>query len=612
MNLHTKSKLDTVSVYDLMGNNFFIPDYQRGYRWTPSEVSKLLYDLDLFFENNNDGTSFYCLQPLVVFYNELENAWEVIDGQQRLTTLYLILSQKRERLKEDNPSMELFSLKYQSRPDSEEFLTQLDECRKNENIDYYHICNAVNVIKSFLKECSLGSGRFVDSIVNVNNNSNRPSVKFIWYNVTEEIKTKSITPEQKFSDLNIGKISLTNAELIKAKFLLCVKDNSSEALRISSEWDNIEHSLQDNSLWAFIYGRDDGRYVTRIDFLFDLINEKSESETNEYFTFDRYVKLLESAKKSVKVLWKEITDKFYLIKGWYENFYFFHIIGYLRYKKVGIDEIERIYFLSDTKDNPDFYTKLRKIAVSEFENIEIQSLDYHNQGDKKRIYDILLLFNILSIFECKEKNLRFSFERFYNHSWDLEHVRSQTPKEMDGQGRLDWIVCVLEYFTGIDYYNTKYRDNIELYLDDIRKADMPAITFKGSGFESISAKTICEELTKLISTKGDITETPVYKVLSEAVFHQSKSFKYEDSICNLVLLDQGTNRGYQNAYFPVKRRWIFRREKEGVYVLPCTRNVFTKTYSKILFDLMNWTNDDAESYLNEILERIMQSGETQL
>ena len=83
-----KLKLDTVSVSELMGNKFYIPDYQRGYRWTHFEVTKLLEDLKEYKENRTkDSNNFYCMQPLVVFYNKEKEAWEVIDGQQRLTTL---------------------------------------------------------------------------------------------------------------------------------------------------------------------------------------------------------------------------------------------------------------------------------------------------------------------------------------------------------------------------------------------------------------------------------------------------------------------------------------------------------------------------------------------
>ena len=82
-----------IKVGELCRKNFnlIIPSYQRGYRWTKKEVLRLIEDVFLYDEKK-DG-SFYCLQPLVVRHIESngKHEWRVIDGQQRLTTIYLIL-----------------------------------------------------------------------------------------------------------------------------------------------------------------------------------------------------------------------------------------------------------------------------------------------------------------------------------------------------------------------------------------------------------------------------------------------------------------------------------------------------------------------------------------
>lgn len=618
MDLRTKKKLDTVTVFDLMNNKFYIPDYQRGYRWTNLEVSKLLCDLEDYFNHNTDGSTFYCLQPLVVFFNKKEEAWEVIDGQQRLTTLFLILNQQRTLLEQIYPGMQLFELSYQSRPGSKTYLEQIDASQKNDNIDYYHMYNASQTIRAFLdKEASLGAWRFVDAVVNANNTINRPSVKFIWYDVTEDIESQNISSEEKFADLNIGKIGLTNAELIKALFLNNVADDESEALRIASDWDNIEHALQDDSFWSFIYGKDDGKYATRIEFLFDIIQQKAFNEQNEYYTFDAYSDRIKSLAKDavqknphiispekniIKALWKDVSDKYYLFKGWYENKNLYHIIGYLRYQKFDISEIEKIYDCPEIENVEQFYEKLLEKVLKCVDDTEIRNLNYHDSKDHKKIYDILTLFNVLSIIDCEKEDVRFSFDEFYKHSWDIEHVRSQTPKNLDGEGRQDWIICNLEYFSGV-----KQQDDFAAYKSAIDNAP-------NRNYEIVPGYTIgsiCDELLKLYTDKSDITESSIYDILYKQVFKQDASFRYEDNIGNLVLLDQGTNRGYKNAFYPVKRKWIYRREHEGVYILPCTKNVFAKNYSDIIFDLMNWNNEDAEAYMSEI-ERVIYNGKTQL
>lgn len=622
MDLTKKNKLDTVTVFDLMNNNFYIPDYQRGYRWTEIEVKKLLEDLEDYFDRfskDPKSSNFYCMQPLVVYFNREENAWEVIDGQQRLTTMYLILNQKRKRLAEDFPDVDLFSLKYQSRPDSKQYLEDIDPIKKDDNIDFYHIYNANEIITSFLSKTHLGGGRFFDTLLNANNEENKPTVKFIWYDVTEEIDNGQISPEEKFSNLNVGKIGLTNAELIKSLFLHNVSSNESEALRIATEWDNIEHALQDDNFWAFIYGKDDGKYATRIEFLFDIIQKKAPDETDDYFTFNKYTdKIKEDAVSRltldiVKELWRKVSDKYHLFNGWYADKKLYHIIGYLRYMKVMISDIEAIYYDSENEDMPAVYAKLKEKALASVKDVELRSLTY--KDNHKKIFDLLTLFNILSIIDCEKESVRFLFSDFYGHSWDIEHVRSQTPKNLDGDSRKDWIACNLEYFSGVNYNETmqdengktiyKYHNNFDLYKKDISAAEHREAEIAG-----YTAEKICQELLDLFNAKTDVTETNIYKVLYGRVFGQDDLFEYEDNIGNLVLLDQGTNRGYKNAFFPVKRKWIHRREREGIYVLPCTRNVFSKNYSSMIFDLMNWNNHDAEAYMDEI-ERVLSNGKTE-
>lgn len=94
--------LETKFVADIRGS-FYIPSYQRGYRWSETEVVRLLDDI---YQN---GKKNYCLQPVVV--RKKEDQYELIDGQQRLTTLYLIY----KYMKNVNPFFNepAFTLSYQ-------------------------------------------------------------------------------------------------------------------------------------------------------------------------------------------------------------------------------------------------------------------------------------------------------------------------------------------------------------------------------------------------------------------------------------------------------------------------------------------------------------------
>ncbi len=93
----SKLNVDQKTILDLFsGKNtdFLIPDYQRPYAWGEDECQTLWEDIFLFAFPDNDCSKFdsaeeYFLGPIVTFKNN--NKMEVIDGQQRLTTLMLLL-----------------------------------------------------------------------------------------------------------------------------------------------------------------------------------------------------------------------------------------------------------------------------------------------------------------------------------------------------------------------------------------------------------------------------------------------------------------------------------------------------------------------------------------
>ena len=76
------------SINYLFRKSFFVPTYQRGYRWTETQVKELLEDLYDFVSTKKDENDYYCLQPIIV--KKKEDCWELVDGQQRLTALWLI------------------------------------------------------------------------------------------------------------------------------------------------------------------------------------------------------------------------------------------------------------------------------------------------------------------------------------------------------------------------------------------------------------------------------------------------------------------------------------------------------------------------------------------
>jgi uncharacterized protein with ParB-like and HNH nuclease domain len=127
---------------------FLIPSYQRGYRWENDQVENLLDDLYEFICNTDSKKQKYCLQPVVV--KKLPSgSYEVLDGQQRLTTIYILL----RRLKKNINDIDLFSLEYATRPDSAAFLDgEMDKGINDQNPDYYYMSKAYARIDKWLQD----------------------------------------------------------------------------------------------------------------------------------------------------------------------------------------------------------------------------------------------------------------------------------------------------------------------------------------------------------------------------------------------------------------------------------------------------------------------------
>ena len=273
--------LGTKLVGEIKGH-FFIPDYQRGYRWGREEVLRLLDDI------YTNGTSNYCLQPLVIKRLSSEaiqmkglssDAWaEVVDGQQRLTTIYLIywyMYTKTNGFLCEEPN---FTLCYETRKDSESFLKAIDVTRKDQNVDYWFICSAYEMIQEWFESKENPRTTMINIYKYLNEN-----VSVIWYEVGQHEDAIGL-----FTRLNIGKIPLTSAELVKALFLK--RDSADQMMiekqeEISLQWDNIERELQDDRFWYFLSNQTKSKYQTRIDLILNLISKKAKDSREQYYTF---------------------------------------------------------------------------------------------------------------------------------------------------------------------------------------------------------------------------------------------------------------------------------------------------------------------------------------
>jgi len=577
------------SISELLGMKFFIPSYQRGYRWTDTQVIQLLEDIWQFsIRDGKTKGEFYCLQPIVV--KQSNDKYEVIDGQQRLTTIFLIVKYLEDIIKFAFPNISSIPPSYETRTGSRDFLYNVKNNTEKEaklNIDYFHIWIAYCTIKEWFenKNNNVNAIDFINTLLKFqiedqkgNKIDTANNVRVIWYEINETENNNSIDI---FTRLNIGKIPLTNAELIKALFLQ--KGNFAEEratlkqIQIASEWDAIEKTLQDDAFWFFIYNTDNSlQYENRIEYIFDLMKNRTK-ESEYYHTFNRFFKdfstNIKENKPDIDNIWLEIKRYFLTFEEWFKDYELFHYIGYLIACDKDINSIKRAV---SNRTKTDFKTYL-KDEIKKQVNYKIDDLEYK---DSKQVRKILLLFNIQTVLETQKSDMRFPFHKYKAEDWDIEHICSQTDKTINyPKDRLMWIDDILEFVTG---------------SKDIQKV-------KEFTSDNDEVKTICNVLIELKDSEriGDEKFNNAFNLV-QIYFKEDNQTEEKDSISNLALLDSATNRSYGNSFFPIKRNRIIANDKSGIFVPIATKNLFLKYYTKKVRENMYWSSNDASDYLTAI------------
>ena len=577
------------SINDLIEEkcHFFVEDYQRGYKWTNNEVVQLLDDINDFDEK--DG--FYCLQPVIV-KNIEENKYELIDGQQRITTIFIILNFLNESK---------FEIAYKTRKSSEDFLININGLseetewkkylkkvanKENDNIDNFHFFTAFKSIKEWFdtkEKVGFKKDEFIKKLGN--------KVKVIWYLVpsshlsTEESKKESIAL---FTRINTGKIPLTNAELIKALFLINVDTSSdSEKLQlkqneIAQQWDTFEYALQDDDFWFFI--SNEAPPATRIDLLFDLVIKNKEDQEKKLFTFLEYNRLFSCEKNEkqksvwVKNKWEDVKKMFLTLREWYEDRELYHLIGFIIQRNYRNDTIEDLLDLKIRKTKEEFRNAIGEKCISTIDTSKLNELEY---GDSK-IKNILLFYNVLTVLKNETSN-NFSFATFKAKKWDIEHVHAQASKTIGNKkDQNDWMKEVKTALEKIDNDYT-VKDKIKIFGE---------------------INSLLEQNDSL--TNDDFNEAfkKVYQnVISYFDLLNNKESEL-NALSNLVLLDAGTNRSYGNAIFSEKRNVIIEKDKMGVFIPVCTKNVFLKYYSQDATQMYLWTKNDQMEYFANIKDTL--------
>lgn len=565
-------------------NIYFIPSYQRGYRWDKKQVEELLEDIYEVYTTNQKS---YCLQPIVVSkIDKNENKYEIIDGQQRLTTIYILLTRFKRFIDEK------FQLDFEVRKNCIEFFQKLDTgILDYSNPDFAHISNAYKVIDLWLKKKREDK---VDSNIEMNIfQTLLEKVEVIWYDVEINDRKELV---KVFTRLNSGKIGLTNAELIKALFLSKINFDSSKdvytrQLDISNKWNQIENALQDDDFWNFI-NKSENKLTTRIDYIFQLIVRNKQFEIKEDFDVFRYYYPLyvkaqrESEYDFIESNWNEVDLYFTILQDWYKNHEYYHLIGLLIWDGLNILTLIKEY----QKSNKTLFVRY---LFKEIENrfcITIKDLDYkksYNQVERT-----LVFFNVMEVYRSKSNKFPFKQLKLKEVKWSLEHIHPQNALAVRQHEYKQWLKDhknVLESMNSDD--NKELIERIKNLLTELEEKNAKDLKLQ------------FEELSREILEKLDYKENNTENISKKSAIPYEKLIG-EHHISNMALLDTKRNSSLGNSAFGVKRKSIIDFELMGVYIPNATKNSFLKYYSDYPKHLNYWTLEDRDEYLFKIQEQM--------
>lgn len=449
-----QGKVGEISVQGLLeqGIVFKIPSYQRGYRWQTKQVQALVDDFSARWANAEKGD--YLLQPIVVQGHD--NSWLVVDGQQRLTTLKILLEVLVEKkLLGDEKS--IWVIEAADKAAVQEKLTQA--CKDNARKVIQRVdSNRLSLIRNHLDD-----------------------IKLIYYVLQEGDEEEA---NLAFERLNAGKISLTDSELIRALYL---NDENNLGFEIAAEWEQISMALNDDSFW-YMFNRKDVDHDSRMDRIFRIVTGQEENDVrgSAFLEIDSSLK----KKETKESWWNKVLNLYWMLCQCYADLKLYHYIGWIAHSTSV--RFENIYHLYEA-NRPNFCRNLQRyilggakdmIVDEKDANVKLPFIRAHHlslvsekhdfrkdkefrylyrpaEGDgipkcfssendgvisndvntkQRDIVAFLLMFN-LELLNQQGKNItRFPFQYFKKQVWNLEHVASHNPDAEIGEDK----DCILQ------------------------------------------------------------------------------------------------------------------------------------------------------------------------
>lgn len=612
-----------------------IPEYQRGYKWSEEDVNALLNDINNFQVDEKDKNKFYCLQNITI-KKQKDNIYDVIDGQQRLTTLSILLSYLGETklLEEDNK----YKIQYSIREESQSFLYQLlqetDKDYLNDKLEYiddfdkdydsqdvFHFCLAKHTIIKFFGNDDNKKENFKNKLLK--------NVKLIvndvssgnYVNDVNDVKGETI-----FKNLNSNKVALEYYDLIRAIFITRVKkegndiDLAEKRIKIGIDIDNMNIWWSDENVKKYFKMFSDENNISMLYDLYwkcckeDANKNKAQLNNDNKSNNEALFKYLDNNAYEAEKILKEVIRFHNTMADWYEDKEIYHLLGFIgkHIKKIGTNKKEDnktkykedniIYIWKKWEENTtkeSFKNEFKKIIREDLiKNIEIIDNDdeedtYKNylnsiENTNNNWYDyrkndtikLLVLMDIIKI--LNNKNIKHKlpvnyFDKNDKIKEDIEHIFSKTPNKK---------TTIKDAIDNIDLIADLADDDKKESLNKYKK-----------------------ELLKEYKKADEIELQKIDKL--EEYIEKIREVPYVHSIGNLVLLNSNTNRSYGNISYVAKRSIIIEQHESGEkYIRNHTWNIFSKNIELKNESAVNnkeldkWTIKDIEITAKYIREKI--------
>ena len=642
------------AIPDLLDKKYYIPEYQRGYRWEKTQVLDLLQDLYAFFIGDTKG-QFYCLQPIVVKEKQMNNElwYEVIDGQQRLTTIRIIM-QIYDQLNSNmfTTISHKYTIMYATRPDMVDIFESIkivpptasspatiDEIPSNWShmIDSVYIYHAAKTVFKWFMEDSSRVGVFSQYFYQTADSGTK-SVQVVWYETNEEKE-----PHDIFNRMNSLKVELSCSELIRSLFLskttkfdLGSLDGFSDSLReeiqkerftnkqtsINEKWDELEQQMKDKDFQSFLTKRSDtGR--NSIGLLFDLISGKYASDKaakceflqlrkdDELYTYLYFKKLIDKD-NDAWYTWERVLSVFDKLQYWYHDRDLYHRIGFLnaiaspgteddvicsllnsKIKRSVLKEQHMVNLIKDAMTLP-------KDKGTNQPIVSLEQLRYDVSTHYKYIKKLLLLYNVETTRLQKEGNF-FSFDRFrYNY------------KMVNGKEERADKTWTLEHI---------HAQNSDCLPDNNKDSWYKWIVCNKEALKkmSLGSPELTQEQKNIIEAlerDEPICRSKTYgydkiKALFDDVarFYDLLDAKADKAVAvhqlsNMTLLDLEQNAMVGKSPFEVKRQLICNEISSNKYYPICTQKVFLKMYDQEELQIHSWGQRDRILYYEDIKKKL--------